>query len=88
MTFLDLIEVRFVKEFLGHGVTLHTIRQVQKAAASEFKVRHPFCVKRFETDGETILQRFRENGDDRLLDRKRDQFVHVSVFNPLLKRID
>ena len=72
LTFLDLVEVLFVKAFLDHGVTLPTVRLVQREAAEEFGVQHPFCVKRFETDGETIVMRHRDDaGVERMVDRKR-----------------
>ena len=86
LTFLDLVEVLFVKAFLDHGVSIHTVRLVQREAAEEFGVRHPFCVKRFETDGETIVLRHRDDaGMERMLDRKRKQWLFVEVFNPLLR---
>ena len=87
-TFIDLVEILFVKTFLDQGVSMRTIRLVQSEAAEEFKVHHPFCVKRFETDGETILERFNRDGREHLLDRKRRQFVNVTVFNPLIKKLD
>ncbi len=86
-TFLDLVEILFVKTFLDEGVSMRTIRLVQDDAAKEFNVRHPFCVKKFETDGETILERFNRDGREHLLDRKRQRFVDVIVFNPLIKTL-
>jgi hypothetical protein len=89
LTFLDLVEVLFVKAFLDQGVSIHTVRLVQREAAVEFGVRHPFCVKRFETDGETIVMRHRDDaGMERMADRKRKQWLFVEVFNPLLKTLD
>ena len=89
LTFLDLVEVLFVKTFLDHGVTIHTVRLVQREAAEEFGVQHPFCVKRFETDGETIVLRHRDDaGVERMMDRKRKQWLFIEVFNPLLKTLD
>jgi uncharacterized protein (DUF433 family) len=91
LSFLDLIEARFVKVFLDHGVSLHTIRIVAKEAEAIFQTTHPFCVKKFETDGETILARLRDEqaeGGERLLDLKRKNFVFPAVFNPLLKTLD
>jgi uncharacterized protein (DUF433 family) len=91
LSFLDLIEACFVKVFLDHGVSLHTIRLVAEDAVALFKTTHPFCVKRFETDGETILARLRDEraeGGERLLDLKRRHFVFPAVFNPLLKTLD
>lgn len=89
LTFLDLVEVCFVKAFLDHGVTMPFVRTVQIEAAREFATSHPFCSKRFETDGRTIVERHRdEAGIERLLDLKRRQFLSPAVFNPLLKSID
>ena len=91
LSFLDLIEACFVKVFLDHGVSLHTVRLVAEEAEAMFKTTHPFCVKKFETDGETILARLRDEragGGERLLDLKRKHFVFPAVFNPLLKTLD
>ncbi len=89
LTFLDLIEVCFVKAFLDHGVTMPTVRLVQEEAAREFGTTHPFCAQRFETDGQTIVARHRDHaGVERLFDLKRRQFLVREVFNPLLKSID
>jgi uncharacterized protein (DUF433 family) len=88
LTFLDLVEVLFVKAFLDHGVSIHTVRLVQREAA-EFRVQHPFCVKRFETDGETTVLRHRDDaGVERLMDRKRNQWLFVKVFNSVLKALE
>ena len=90
LSFLDLIETCFVKVFLDHGVTLATIRTVAEHAEQIFSRTHPFCIKRFETDGETILARLDEPGrtGEHLLDLKRRHFVFPVVFNPLLKALD
>lgn len=90
LTFLDLIEVCFVREFLKHGVSIHLVRKVQAEAQREFRVAHPFCVKRFETDGETIVERVRDaEGVERIFDRgvTADRLM-AEVFNPLLRTLD
>ena len=90
LTFTDLIEVCFVREFLRLGVSLHVIRLVQEEAAEEFNVSHPFCVKRFQTDGQTIVERVRDHqGVERIFDRgkTKDRLI-AEVFNPLLKTLD
>jgi uncharacterized protein (DUF433 family) len=89
LTFLDLVEVCFVKAFLDAGVTMPVVRTVQVDAAREFATSHPFSSKRFETDGRTIVERHRDAaGVERLLDLRRRQFLSPAVFNPLLKSID
>src|SRR5436190_1827575 len=49
--FLDLIEIRFVDTFLKAGVTWTTLRQARERARELFDVSHPFCSKRFVTNG-------------------------------------
>lgn len=90
LSFLDLVEARFVKVFLDKGVSLPTIRLVAEEAERLFRTKHPFCIKRFETDGETILARMDTEDQDgeRLLDLKRKHFVFPAVFNPLLHSLD
>jgi hypothetical protein len=89
LTFLDLVEVLVLKAFLDSGVSIHTVRLVQREAAEEFGVQYPFCVKRFETDGETIVLRHRDDAVvERMHDGKRKQRLFVEVFNPLLKTLE
>jgi uncharacterized protein (DUF433 family) len=77
-----------VAAFVRAGVSMQTVRLVHNEAEGEFDVRHPFAIKRFETDGKSIFHRFLEKGAERVLDRKRLQFVDVTVFEPLMKQLD
>jgi uncharacterized protein (DUF433 family) len=89
VSFLDLIEVLFVRAFLKHGVSMHTIRLAAEAARDEFKTDHPFCIHRFETDGRTIFARVKDEVDDeKLVDMARRQVVFSHVFHPLLKQLE
>jgi uncharacterized protein (DUF433 family) len=88
LTFMDLIEVLYVSAILAHGVSMHTVRLVHREARDEFKVRHPFAIKRFETDGRTIFHRFVEAGAEHLVDRKRFQTAFTIVVDPLMKKVD
>jgi uncharacterized protein (DUF433 family) len=45
LTFLDLIEVLFVKAFLEQGVSMRTIRAAAGKAIELFETHHPFAVK-------------------------------------------
>lgn len=55
LTFRDLVELLFIKHFLGSGVSMYVIRKTAEAAAQMFGVEsHPFFLKRFKTDGQTI----------------------------------
>ncbi len=69
ISFLDLIEIRFVEEYLKAGVSWNTMRKVRSKAREELGTEHPFCTNRFVTDGKKILLReLRDCGDQALLD--------------------
>lgn len=88
LSFLDLVELLFVRTFLGAGVSMPTIRRAAEEGAKLFQTQHPFCVKRFETDGRDILVRLEDDVlEERLVDLVRKQAVFKEVFNPLLKQL-
>jgi len=87
--FLDLIELLFIKAFRKHGVTLPTIRRAAKEAAKRWKTDHPFCVKRFATDGRDIFSTIDVvAGEDALLELARSQYAFKNILNPFLKHMD
>ena len=51
LSFLDLIEVRFVDAFRSKGVPWKTIRSAAQNAMDFFGHDHPFSNERFRTDG-------------------------------------
>jgi len=63
LTFLDLIELRFVAEFRKHEVSLQTIRVCARRAAERYDTQHPFATRRFATDGRTIFTILEGEGD-------------------------
>jgi uncharacterized protein (DUF433 family) len=88
LTFMDLVEVLYVAAFVEAGVSMPVIRLVHAEAEREFGVRHPFAIKRFETDGKSLFHRFVAGDVERLLDRDRAQFVDRVVFDPLMRQLD
>ena len=89
----DLVAPKFFpfrkKAFLDHGVSIYAIRRAAETAAQIFSVKHPFCVKRFETDGRSVIARIvDEVGEERMLDLIRRQHVFTQLFNPRLRRLD
>jgi uncharacterized protein (DUF433 family) len=50
--FLDLQEVRFVEAFLKAGVSWRLLR----LARDRYETEHPFCTRRFATDGKHIIE--------------------------------
>lgn len=83
--FLDLIELRFVKEFVKHGVDLRIVRRCAETAREMFGARYPFTMKRFRTDGRTIYHdAFSAEGKGELLDLHRRQLGFDVIIRPSL----
>lgn len=90
LTFLDLVEVLFVRAFLEHGVTMKTIRTAAAKAVDLFKTHHPFAVKRFETDGRAVFARLIQ-GDpptEQVMNVVDGQAVFPEVVCRYLKQLD
>jgi uncharacterized protein (DUF433 family) len=96
LTFLDLIELRFVAMFRKMGVSMPTIRAAAWAAASLFDSSHPFAVRRFRTDGKRIfaesafLREQAEPGEaDRLLhELPQCQLVMAELAEPFFVKLE
>ena len=87
--FMDLVELLFIKAFRDYGVTLPTIRLAAKEGAKRWGTTHPFCIKRFVTDGRAIFRTIvDEVGEERLLDMTRSQLAFFSILSPYLKQLD
>lgn len=80
LSFLDLLEMRFINSFLEYGVSLKTVRRVAINAANYLHNSHPFINKQFYTDKRTILLKCTENGDSRLIDLANNQVEIDKVF--------
>jgi uncharacterized protein (DUF433 family) len=75
LTFHDLLEFRFVNALRGCGVSLQAIRKAATNARELFDAKHPFVLKRIETDGLTIFANAADDTDDeKLLDLVRKQY--------------
>lgn len=87
--FLDLVELLFIKAFRDHGVSLPTIRRAAHEASRIWKTDHPFCLKRFATDGRTIFGTIAdEMGDEGLLDLAKSQLAFTGIMRPFLMELD
>ncbi len=89
LSFLDLIEVRFIQHFRRQGVSLQSIRAAAKAARRELEISHPFAASHMEfvTDRKRIfLHTAEKTGDERLLDIVRGQYAMYEVMEKLLAK--
>jgi len=83
--FRDLLELRFVKVFRDHGLSLHAIRRAAENARDLFHSTHPFTCKRFQTDGRSIFATVQEEtGDESLVDIVKRQNVFTKIVSPAL----
>lgn len=87
--FRDLIELRFVKEFISAGLAVQTIRRCLIHAQECVGASHPFSTQRFLTDGRTIfLNSVSPDDQETLLDLRQKQYVLKSVIERTFKDLD
>jgi uncharacterized protein (DUF433 family) len=85
LSFLDMVEIRFVDAFRRHGVSWRAIRIASMKAAELLKCGHPFSMRKFLTDGRTIIARIaHEQNDIELIDLVTDQFEFDKIITPYL----
>jgi DNA-binding transcriptional MerR regulator/uncharacterized protein (DUF433 family) len=89
MGFRDLIELRFVKAFLGAGLPLQAIRSCLDVAREIVAADHPFATRRFRTDGTTIyLKSLNSAGESEVLDLRKRQYAIGRVIEQSFKDLD
>ena len=87
ISFHDLLEVRFVRAFRQHGVSLQTIRLASQRARELFATDYPFTSRQFRTDGRSIFaSAMEETGETELLDLVRRQYAFRRIIEPSLYR--
>ncbi|WP_029618987.1 MerR family transcriptional regulator [Pseudorhizobium marinum] len=87
--FRDLIELRFVQEFIKAGLGLKTIRHCLAYAKECVNDDHPFSTRRFQTDGKTIfLESATASGGETLLDLKQKQYTIKAIIERTFKDLD
>ncbi|MDB6111063.1 MAG: hypothetical protein JWR69_2813 [Pedosphaera sp.] len=88
--FLDVVEVRFVDAFLKSGVSWTIIHKAREMAGARFPGEsHPFCTRRFVTDGHGIfVELHTEAAPPRFLEIVRDQQVFAEIMRPFVKGLE
>ena len=79
LSFLDMMEVRMVNAFRGHGVSWAVIRDAARHACELFHDNHPFTMRRFRTDGNRIFGEAAEGQGERVMDMNRRQWVSKPI---------
>jgi uncharacterized protein (DUF433 family) len=90
LTFLELVELLFVKLFRDEGVSMAVIREAAEEAVRRFDTPYPFAVKRFDTDGERIFATLQEEARDEraTLELGRGQIVFDTVARPFFRKLE
>jgi uncharacterized protein (DUF433 family) len=82
--FRDLLELRVVKAFRNHSVSLRVIRAAIENAKLIFG-DYPFTANRFLTDGKTVFyEALKEHGEVELTDLVKRQLVFEHIVRPEL----
>ena len=89
LSFLDLMEVRFIAAFLVRGISWRTMRSAHTLACQELRSEHPFCTNRFVTDGtKLLLRQANESSDQALFDIATNQQELLRIVQPFLKELE
>lgn len=83
ISFLDLIEIIFIKAFHDYGISLQSIRFAVKRASKLLNSDHPFAMKKFYTDGKTIMAIITKDAKSQdLIDLIKKQYQIVDFILP------
>ena len=86
-SFLDLIDLLFVKRFLDHGVSLQKVRRALDEATEILDTNH-FARRSFFTDGHNIYLAVRKEGDAILELLSGGQWVIARIIKQLAEQIE
>jgi uncharacterized protein (DUF433 family)/DNA-binding transcriptional MerR regulator len=86
--FLDLQEIRLIDAFLREGVSWKTLRRAHDLAKEKYGTQHPFCTKRFATDGTQIIELARKDGRIQWEETAFRQTIFPSVVAPFLRDLE
>ncbi|MCP5523266.1 MAG: hypothetical protein H7A46_17155 [Verrucomicrobiales bacterium] len=87
--FLDLQEVRFIDAFLKTGVSWPLLRSAHAIARQRYATEHPFCTRRFVTDGAQIIEEIATGRDGVAYEEVvRGQRVFQQVIQPFLRELE
>ncbi len=89
ISFVELVELRFVKEFRKRGVSFQVIRRAAKEASKILQVTHPFAYKRFKTDCKSIFLHYSQcEGQKDLILLGKSQYVMEEIIKVYLHEVD
>ena len=84
ISFLDLLEIRFINAFRNAGVSWKFIREAAQMAQQVFNTTHPFTSQKFRTDGKHIFSSFKECKQELMLDLNNANYALKNIIEPSL----
>jgi uncharacterized protein (DUF433 family) len=85
VSFLDLVELLFINNFIQYGISIQKIRKAAVVASKLINTSHPFAIKKMFTDGKSIFADIaQEEKDDSLLDLINKQYQISEIIEPTL----
>lgn len=82
--FRDLLELRIVREFVGHGLPIVVVRRCLETAREVYG-DYPMTTHKFCTDGKTVFMRvMRDGAEKELLDLRKRQLVFSDIIKQSL----
>jgi len=93
LSFLELMELRIIKAFVGKGVPLQRVRVAARRIADLFETTHPFAHQRVYTDREQIYVALSDAGVDPDLLQvtgrpASSQLIAGGIFDRYLEEVD
>jgi len=89
ISFLDLIELFIAGQLRDHGVSLQSLRRVQRQLEKDLKTRHPFCRREVLSDGKHVFTLGLDTqGKHEMVEVLTHQRVFSTILLPFLKRIN
>lgn len=87
LTFLDLIELRFIHEFRQSGLSLMFLRKAKDRAIELTGSTHPFATNRFYSDGRALFLQIESSTND-YLDVLSSQISFREIIERSIKNLD
>jgi uncharacterized protein (DUF433 family) len=90
LSFLDLMEVRFVEHFRVHGVKVRSLRRAAASLRTEFKTKHPFALSKVLLAADKadvfVVEAFRKAAEAEADPRLRSLTTHNYVMYEAIKQ--
>jgi uncharacterized protein (DUF433 family) len=89
ISFLDLVEVFVAGQLRDKGISLQTIRKVQKTLSTRWGTPHPFCREEVATSGKSVfILGLDERGRTEVEEVLTKQRAFPEIIEPFLNRLD